>query len=221
MIERTLDRRISYDERSRNFPIRALVEEKPLRSYTWSCPTRLDQGREGACVGFAWAQELASRPKRHALVQDQNGRDIYHSAQLMDEWGDTPPEEGTSVLAGAKSSQGFGYLGEYRWCFSLRDLQLAIGYTGPVVLGVWWWSGMFQPDSEGFITPTGSRVGGHAILCNGFSVSKDRFLLTNSWGNDWGVGGTCYVRSQDMETLLHDGGEGCVPVERKWVAPLR
>lgn len=218
---RTFDRRIEFDPRSRDYPVRALVEDKPLRSYTWGVPVRLDQGNEGACVGFAWTHELAARPKVHGLVTNDLARSVYHEAQLIDEWAETPPEEGTSVLAGAKRMKERGYLGEYRWCFSLRDLQLTVGYLGPVVLGVWWWSQMMDTDASGYVSRKGQRVGGHAILCNGYSVTKRRFKLTNSWGTGWGVGGECYVTETDMEALLLDQGEGCVPTIRTFVPEFR
>ena len=221
MPDRVFDRRPEFDERSRVFPIRALVEDKPPRSYTWGCPVRLDQGSEGACVGFAWTQELAARPKTHGLVTDDLARSVYHEAQLVDPWEDTPPAEGTSVLAGAKTMQAHGYLGEYRWCFSVDDLKLAVGYAGPVVLGIWWWTEMFDVDGGGYVHPHGSREGGHAILCNGYSVSERRFKLTNSWGTGWGRNGECYVVEDDMKYLLLDEGEACVPTVRTFVPELR
>jgi hypothetical protein len=61
----------------------------------------LDQGKEGACVGFAWSHELAAYPVR-VEVDDEFARSkIYAEAQKIDEW---PGEayHGTSVLAGAK-----------------------------------------------------------------------------------------------------------------------
>lgn len=221
-MERVFDRRVSYDDRSLGYPVRALVEDKPLRGYTWGCPVRLDQGYEGACVGFAWAHELAARPKVHGLVSALEAQQLYRWAQLNDEWADTPPEEGTSVLAGAKAAQKYGYLGEYRWCMNLRDLQLTVGYLGPVVIGTWWYEGMMEPDSTGYIHKRGDALGGHAILCNGYSVTKRRFTLTNSWGSAWGpLGGICYVSEADMEELLMDQGEGCVPVVRYLVEEFR
>lgn len=198
-----------------------LVEDKPLRSYTWGVPVRLDQGNEGACVGFAWTHELAARPKTHGLVTNDLARSVYHEAQLLDEWADTPPQEGTSVLAGAKRMMQRKYLGEYRWCFSLKDLQLTVGYLGPVVLGIWWWEGMMEPDAVGGVHRAGAKVGGHAILCNGYSLTKKRFKLTNSWGAGWGIGGECYVNEEDMALLLSDEGEACVPTVRTFVSEFR
>ena len=61
---RVFDRLVQFDERSRAFPIRALIDAdaKP-RSYTWQCPVWLDQGTEGACVGFGVSHEAAARPE--------------------------------------------------------------------------------------------------------------------------------------------------------------
>lgn len=53
-----------------------------------------DQGQEGACVGFAASRALTLlNRKRYAA------RWLYREAQLVDEWDDTPPLEGTSVRA--------------------------------------------------------------------------------------------------------------------------
>jgi hypothetical protein len=60
--DRRLDRLISFDERSRNFPaVRSTdpLATFPLRSFSWSCNAWLDQGQQGSCVGHAWAHELS------------------------------------------------------------------------------------------------------------------------------------------------------------------
>lgn len=218
---RGLGRKIQFDERSRAYPIRAIVDTRVLRGYTWSCIPRLDQGYEGACVGFAWSHELAAKPKKVLNVTDDYARNIYHDAQKIDEWpggaypGASPFYEGTSVLAGAKVVRERGAMEQYRWCFNLTDLLVAIGYTGPVVLGINWYEGMFNPDSKGFIHPTGSIAGGHAIIANGVSIRNKLVKLHNSWGEDWGINGECYISWDDIERLLHEQGEACVPLKRK------
>lgn len=96
-----LGRRREFDERSRAFPIRTLTEAVEPKQKYWRCDARLDQGREGACVGFAWGHELNAEPRRW-WTTDQHARVIYRRAQQLDQW---PGEnyEGTSVLAGAKA----------------------------------------------------------------------------------------------------------------------
>jgi len=60
-MDRTFDRAVRFDERSKEYPIRTLVAAKPLRSFTWR-HLQLDQGTEGACTGFSATMEAAARP---------------------------------------------------------------------------------------------------------------------------------------------------------------
>ena len=211
-----LDRIPSFDVRSLDYPIRATFEEKKERSYTWSCTVHLDQGQEGACVGFSIGHDIAARPVAVKSMTATTASSIYLAARHVDEW---PGEDysGTSVLAGFKAATALGYFSEYRWAFGLKDLVLAVGYKGPAVLGINWLEGMSNPDANGYIHATGEIRGGHAILCRGVNVKKKRFLLRNSWGRDWGMDGDCYLSFDDMEKLLHASGEACIPVKRHYV----
>jgi hypothetical protein len=212
-----LGRRPEFDERSRDFPIMALLgaDQRTPRSYTWGCPVNLDQGREGACVGFAWAQELAARPVAVKGIVDQTGRSFYQRAQQLDDWpGEEPAYSGTSVIAGAKAVMEAGHLKEYRWAFGVDQLAVAVSRQGPAVIGIDWHQAMYQPDANGFIHPTGPVVGGHAILVRGYSVPKRRFVLRNSWGAQWGMGGDCFITHDELGALLANRGDCCVPVMR-------
>jgi hypothetical protein len=219
--DRRLDRLPQFDERSRAFPIRTLVAGKPLRSYTWSTPLTLNQGNEGACVGFAWSHELAGRPSVHRWVSNEYARGLYHEAQLHDEWSGEG-YEGTSVLAGAKVCALRRHFREYRWAFGLNDLLLALGYAGPAVLGINWWTGMFRPDVDGRIRPTGSVEGGHAIEANQIVVPLPRRPTGQVWvWNSWGVSSgwpRAWLTFDDMERLLNESGEACIPTGRLRVA---
>ncbi|MFE9023855.1 hypothetical protein ACFYNL_35540 [Streptomyces sp. NPDC007808] len=228
-IDPRLDRVPQFDERSREYPIRALVAERaPLRSAGWACPGWLDQGREGACVGFAWSHELIATPVQVPGVDDGFARTVYREAQRLDEW---PGEDydGTSVLAGAKAIAARGYMEEYRWAFGVDDVLRTLGYFGPVVIGVKWYDSMMEPAPNGLLEVSEGGSGGHAILVRGVSL-KARLnghngtipvvRLRNSWGRDWGVDGDCYLRVTDLEKLLDDDGEACVPVTRT-AGPLR
>jgi hypothetical protein len=220
--DKRLARIVQFDENSRSFPIRATIsaDAKP-RSYTWSCGAHLDQGAEGACVGAAMTHELIARPSVVSGVDMAFAREqVYWEAQKADPWdggaypGASPFYEGTSVLAGIKRLRQLGYINEYRWCFGLEDLVLAVGYKGPAILGIAWYEGMFAPWACGHIHVSGQQMGGHAILCKGVSVKNRTFTLHNSWGAAWGDGGDCRITWDEMDRLLHENGEAVIPLSR-------
>lgn len=208
-----LGRVARFDERSRQFPIRALLA--PLarpRSYTWRLERLLDQGQTPMCVGFSIAHEIAARPVVVA-TDDVVASKLYQLAQRYDEW---PGEsyEGSSVLGGMKGATELGYYREYRWAFGFDDAVLSLGHHGPVVLGINWYGTMFEPDLEGRLHVSGSVAGGHAILANRVDVRRERVWLANSWGVGWGLNGGAWLSFDDLDRLLHEDGECCVPVAR-------
>ena len=232
--DRVVDRIRQFDERSRSFAAIDPEYQMPFRSYTWSCDTYNDQGYEGACVGFAWSHELTARPKVIPTDAEYALR-IYRRARQLDPW---PGEDysGTSVLAGVKAVQeivnkyGKSLITEYRWAFGIQDVLRVIGFMGPVVLGIDWYENMYEPDARFFIRPTGEVVGGHAILANGVKIVKKNSALEadwdnvdldksfvrlhNSWGQGYGLGGDAFITVRDLDTLLKNGGEACIPVVR-------
>ncbi len=210
-----LGRRIQFDDRSWDYPIRALIGKVKPRSYTWTCDSWLNQGQEGACVGFALAHELIAKPKVFTKIQEIDALSIYKKAQDLDPWSGNN-YSGTSLLAGIQALQTLypSALKEYRWAFGLQDMTDTIGNYGPVVIAVNWYEGFYTPDDQGYIHRTGKRVGGHAILANGVNVKKKHIRLHNSWGRSWGVNGECFISFDDMERLLNEKGEVCVPVKR-------
>lgn len=239
-----LDRLLQFDDRSRGFgimPQLPVAAHRRMRSYTWSLAFWLDQGREGRCVEFAICHEMLARP---VLVLPQKvdeilaNKSIYWPAQQRDVWpggsypGATPVYEGTSVLAGMQVSQELGFFGEYHWAFGLQEMVAAVGYHGPAVIGVNWYTGMYNVDREGLIHKTGKVAGGHAIVVRGVRVFKlpgrkhwafedldleaSYFVLRNSWGKDWGAMGDCRISLADMGALLEEDGEVCLPGQRRF-----
>lgn len=217
-----LGRLKQFDERSFNYPIREFVRGKARPSYTWRADTWLDQGPDGACVGFACAHEIVAKPKEYTGIDYSVGMEIYHAAQRIDPWpggsypSASPRYEGTSILAGVKVLKNLGYIDEYRWAFGVQDLAVAVARFGPAIVGVPWYSNMFDTDTEGFLKPTGQVVGGHAILVRGYNKRRNEFLVRNSWGKNWGVNGDFKLTYQDMDYLLKQDGEAVIPVKRNF-----
>jgi hypothetical protein len=228
--DRTLDWIPRFDERSRDFPVRAVTAGRKRPEAVWWGPPkeRIDQGSEGACVGFAWTNELLAQPVVVKLPQEANtfARNLYRSAQKIDEW-EGENYSGTSVLAGAKVAQLGGYITGYRWAFSIDEVLDALAFLGPVVLGVPWLESMYGTLPGGLVKVAGKQVGGHAILATGFGMKSfpggqntwrnknPEFVVRwrNSWGSSYGVKGDGFIRVSDLATLLKVG-EACVPLGR-------
>lgn len=209
----TLGRIPVFDEKSKQYSIRKVTNKTKLKTTHWCYyGDVLNQGDLSACVGFSWTHWLSTDPYPVSPVFVEDGIKIYRRAQELDE---IPGEnyQGTSVLAGAKAMlENFnGVFTSYHWAFNLNDLLIALSNVGPVVLGINWHTGMYDPTSQGFIYPTGSIVGGHAILAVGLNLENKAVKLLNSWGPDWGMGGTAWIRFSDLEKLLKTNGEACVP----------
>ena len=211
-----LDRLPQFDARSRNYPIRALIGEPDLRPKMWRLLQRLDQGREGACVGFGWGHDLAALPV-YVRTTNEDAYAIYKRAQQLDPWAGED-YEGTSVLAGAKAVQERGNLSEYRWAFGIDDVLATLSAHGPVVIGVDWYENMRDTDAQGYIKPTGRVLGGHCVCLRGIKRQPWGHgwdvVGRNSWSERWGVRGDFRIRDTDLARLLEDGGEACVPVVR-------
>lgn len=178
----------------------------------------LDQGQEGACTGFGCAHVIASSP--HPLPVNQGlAQDIYHEARRQDEW-EGEDYEGSSVNGAMKAARAFGYVREWRWCYSLPEVRHALSYHGPVEAGTWWYSGMWDTDSDGMIHVAGDQVGGHAYDVSGFRTNADGtrdYRMENSWGADWGDHGGAWISEFDMLQLLTGDGEFACPLKVRMI----
>lgn len=229
-MERTFNWAPAFDEQSRSFPIRGAIAERPKkRNKLWRTGPVLDQGREGACVGFAWAAEALSTPvsvdlsrMKATVPQDPNkfAQFVYEQAKILDPW---PGEdyEGTSVHAGVKALRSLGLAKEYRWAFHIDDVVDAILTKGPAVLGIYWYEGMYDAPN-GVLEVSGDTVGGHSIAAVGYTVNspklggEDGIILQNSWGPDWGINGLAEIRVSELGKLLGDNGEACIISKRSY-----
>lgn len=192
--------------------IKQMMTHMPPRSWEWVCDTYLNQGLLSACVGFSWMHFLASTPEPVTGVQHSHAVETYKLARKLDEY---PGEdyEGSSISGGVKAVRTMypHAFDSFHWAFDLDDLVTAVGYLGPVVAGINWYNSMFNPDDIGVIKVGGVDVGGHAILIIGVEIFNRMFKMRNSWGEQWGNKGDCWISFDDMERLIKEDSELCVP----------
>lgn len=233
-MNRKLDWIPRFDERSKDFPVRGILKKRaPRKNVLWVAGPILDQKAEGACVGFGWtAQALATPfvvnlktlPGKAPKTPQPFARYVYASAQKIDEY---PGEsyEGTSVLAGAKVMEKHLAIASYSWAFSVDDIIDALIQKGPVVLGINWYEGMYEAPN-GVLSVTGDHVGGHCILAIGYTTSspklggKPSVTLQNSWGKKWGINGLAEISVEDLNKLIMEQGEACIPSKTAYVKKL-
>jgi hypothetical protein len=196
-----------------------------------------NQGMEGACVGFSqsWMMSILNRKRYDA-------RRLYNEAQLVDEWDNTPPEEGTSLRAGFDVLRKVGHWRFYddetrpveldegieanRWATSVDDIRAVIASDSPVNLGINWYQDFSDPidwPREGRGSPRreyyigtkmywGQVLGGHAITCVGASDKRQAFALCNTWGTSYPF--IVWMPYDAVTRLLKEEGEAGVIVDR-------
>jgi hypothetical protein len=204
--------------------LRALTVPVPNKSREWAGPyVRLDQGREGACVGFAITNELMGSPvrvrppgydaARKLKVSNAFAQHLYEVARRdYDEW---PGEDydGTSVRAGLRAAKAAGYIAEFRAVRTPEELRQTLYFAGPVVVGIDWTEAMFDYDEHGVVRRGGDVVGGHALCINALYPSRyyrPAYRARQSWGGTYGIGGDVWFDADHLHDLLFNRGGDCM-----------
>lgn len=156
-----------------------------------------DQGREGACVGFSqsWMMSILNRIRYSAIW-------LYREAQLIDEWTDTPPAEGTSLRAGFDILRTRGHrqlrgqvvkpedlahgISANRWATTVDEVRAAIAAGIPVNFGINWYRQFSNPQQAPRLDDQGKPI-------KEFGIARyDWYIGVGQWGPvDGGHAITC------------------------------
>ncbi len=168
----------------------------------------LNQGSTPHCVGFSAAHWLNSEPVINDC-DDEDGHELYYLCKVLD--GEPGAENGSWVRSAAKVLKNRGRIDTYAFSDSVLEARRFILTASPVVFGIDWYEGMFYPDADAVIRPTGELCGGHAILAYG--ADPDYCHFVNSWSDKWGDRGRCSMKWADLEAVFANGGEAMAAVE--------
>lgn len=149
------------------------VDQIPFAGFVFNIHVQGDESyvAEGIgvhnCVGFSqsWMQSILNRTKYDAIW-------LYREAQKVDEWDDTPPQDGTSLRAGFDVLRTRGHrqlrglvsrpedlqhgITANRWASTVDEIRTAISEHIPVNFGINWYRQFSSPkqlprlDDEGF-----------------------------------------------------------------------
>jgi hypothetical protein len=241
-----LGRRQSPDDQHiRRYPLRLVAPETittvervlPLWPSGADAPLRqwYDQGQEGACTGYSASWMVTMLNKRRYAPHW-----LYEQAQAIDEWTDTPPEEGSSVRATFDVLRTIGHrriwhgiplpamlndgIAANRWATTVDELRTSIAMKAPGVLGINWYANFETPVKRGSdwwvgvnqttgtpLTELGRIRGGHAIVFRGASDHRQAILLTNTWGASYP---DVYVPYPVIQRLIDENGEAGIVSDR-------
>jgi C1A family cysteine protease len=78
----------------------------------------------------------------------------------------------------------------------LTDLKLSLSKGFPVIFGIMVPRSFYLTPASGVFampSPDEIRLGGHALLAVGYDDDKQHFIVRNSWGEEFGDKGYCYI----------------------------
>jgi hypothetical protein len=198
-----------------------------------------DQGQEGSCVGYGTSAMMSVTNRYQHFAQTgvrvrfkYEPHWLYNEAQLIDEWPETPPEEGTSVRAACEILRtkghrrvSYGHINDpllehgvetYRWAQNVDEMRAAISTGLAISIGVNWYTSFDQPQLVGkeWWLPAlelGSVRGGHCVCIFRMSDKRQAFRFMNSWGPSYPPS---WIPYETMERLLMEYGEAAVITDR-------
>jgi hypothetical protein len=188
----------------------------------------LNQGDVGACTGNAETGALgcdpffATIPGAASLLNEAEALALYSAAEVIDGDGPYPPnDDGSNGLSVCKAAKNAGLISGYVHCLSLADVLDAL-QERPVIIGSNWYDSFDSPSSSGMIaiTPGSAVRGGHEYVMRGIDVDAQTVFSDNSWGDDWGDGGSFTYSWETLEQLLAEQGDGTVSVPITSPAPV-
>lgn len=200
-----------------NFLMRGVLREEPRsipEDFVWQHGDILNQGNEGACVGFGWTAWDNAKPMG---FREQQGYDFafdwYKDAQEIDPWPGTD-YEGTTVRAGARIGVRRGFLSQYLWAASKADIDAWVLTRGPIVVGSTWFRSMDEVGPLGWmkVDPSSGKRGGHCYLLLG--RRSGNYVFQNSWGPNYADDGLFYMNTENFKKLIAWGdAEFCTALQ--------
>lgn len=170
----------------------------------WKPGPTLDQDGEYSSVAYSLVHHLNALPRRNYFDGEYAARLHNLIVKVEEEHFGAVPAGGPSLVAGMLALRRLGHVDEYRLALALDTLHKWLLYRGGVSIGMDCYEGMLMPDAQGFVRPTGERLGRIAVFCRGVSP-WGALRLQYSYGSSVGHLGMAWLSRHDADWLIkHD-----------------
>jgi C1A family cysteine protease len=125
-----------------------------------------------------------------------------------------PDQKGTNIRIAMKALQEEGVadanknnykIESYASAKSVEELKYSLVANGFVVIGIDVFDSFYTPVHGVIEYKEGETSHGlHALLLGAYDDNEQKFIIKNSWGTDWGLGGYSYVTYKYIEKSLND-----------------
>ena len=208
----------------------------------------LDQGREGACVGFGLAAVINLLNQMRKNPVRVSPRMLYEMARRYDEW-EGEDYSGSSCRGGIKGWHHMGVCSDRDWPYHasrsgrltvarakaarentvgayyrlrhrLPDFHAALNETHVIYASARVHEGWQSHQIRNGVIPfKKERIGGHAFAIVGYN--EKGFWVQNSWGAGWGEGGLALWTYGDWQQNISDAWvlRLALPTPQVWHLP--
>lgn len=158
--------------------------------------------KNGICSEKSWPYPEMALPKSlktivangtlEEIQQELNRVLTNHQAEIHAAITERPPEQAVEQ-AKKHIINRYCRLDEEN---DLAELRLALSKGLPVIFGMMVPKSFYLIGKDGVMTmpsPDEPRLGGHALLAVGYDDEKQVFIVRNSWGEEFGDNGYCYM----------------------------
>lgn len=204
-------------------PVISIKNQEAFNTCVWNSATAQKEAQEGVPLsvkyfvaaarkkGLLWGNGYAYLRSAQQLLCDTG---VCEEAMLPDvktSWDSySDPAQVTydrSINAAAHRST------RYFLVKTKDDFLKALDDGYSIQTGLTWFTGYRKENLAGDFTlkiGSGSAIGGHAVRCIGYNITKGTLKFQNSFGPDWGDRGCFYVKMSDWFRM---GSAGYVTVD--------
>lgn len=179
---------------------------------------RIDQGREGTCVGHGNTNLMMAGPSEHKLYPEFETEEKAHQFArrlYLETTGDTTYQQGAQPRDACAKLLEWGLIDSYWKVLQVDDVTTALLTFGPVGVAVPWYHSMYYGDNRLAsaygnywikVNLESEHIGYHWIALTGVDLAPDNgappfVRVQNSWGSEWGQNGTARLTIESFRRL--------------------